>query len=193
MTQLYRWLIQILGPPVRLLGYVVGLPFSPLIGWYNKRWAKRERARLEKEIQRQLSFLFSDHHAHVLQILELGALIDTEWPTVTVTVEGLLLRFMRCLGELQVYVTPEQRPNDWVELTLLLSVMDVSPVVRRRSDYRMSQVAEWLRPNLDSVNAAFSGGLNAELKERLERVHDFDQVATKQWQTEINRRLYPDK
>ncbi len=176
--ELYRWLIAILGPPVRMV---------------DKKLARRAISQLEQEIHQQLSFLFSSHSAQMMPIKEIGSLKDIGWPTITVSVGGLLLRFMRCLGELQVYVAPEQRPDDWVELSLLLSLIEVPRGVKRRPDYRMSEVAEWLRSSLDSIIAIYSDDRYSELKERLAEVQNYDRLVARQWETEINRRLYPDK
>ena len=191
--QLYRWVIQILGPPVRMLAYVVGLPFSPLLAFYNKRWARRELSRLEQEIHDQISFLFSDYNAQTIPAVETKRLEAVDWPTVTMRIPGLLLKFVRWQGELQIYLTPEQTPDDWTELSMLLNVIDVPEKIDRRPDYKMSEAAGWLKSNLGRISAAFSGDQYADLKERLADVHKRDQLVARQWQTEINRRLYPDK
>jgi hypothetical protein len=191
--ELYRWLIEILGPPVRMVAYLVGKIYSLLFGWYDKKLARRAISQLEQEIHQQLSFLFSSHSAQMMPIEEIRSLKDIDWPTITVSVGGLLLRFLRWRGELQVYVTSQKRPNDWVELSLLLSLIEVPRGVKRRPDYRMSEVAEWLRASLDTIIAIYSDDRYSELKERLTEVDSYDRLVARQWQTEINRRLYPDK
>jgi len=150
-------------------------------------------SRLDQEIREKLSFLFSDHNARIMPMREIRSLEDIDWPTITLSIDGLLLRLLRWRGELQVYVTSEERPNDWVELSLLLSLIEAPMTIGRRSNYSMSDVAGWLRSNLASINVALSGDRYAELKERVTEVDSHDRVIARQWQTEINRRLYPDK
>lgn len=189
--EFYKWLIALLTPPVRMLAFVASQAYSFLFGWYDKRLARKQISNLEREIQEQLSFLFSGHKAQIMPIREIRRLEDIDWPTVTVKIDGVLLKFLRWRGELQAYVTPEQTPNDWVELPLLLNLIDPEGI-RRRSVYSMSDVAAWLRLNLGRINAAYAGQY-AELKEQLAEVRDRDELVARQWQTEINRRLYPDK
>jgi hypothetical protein len=175
-----------------MVAYVVGGVYSFLFGWYDKRLARRELARLEREIREQLSFLFSSYNGQIMPIKKISRLKDIDWPTVEVSLPGLLLKFVRWRGELQAYVTPEQTPNDWVELSLLLNLIDVPEKIDRRSDYKMSEVAGWLRSNLERINTVYSDH-GIALKEQLAHVYDRDRVIAKQWETEINRRLYPDK
>jgi len=52
-----RWLVNVLTPPFRVLGFVVGNVYSLLFGWYDKRLGRREQARLEQEVQEHLWFL----------------------------------------------------------------------------------------------------------------------------------------
>lgn len=185
-----RLVVAILKPPLRVLGFVVSSAYSALFGWYDKRLAKREQELLEREVQDQLSFLLVERNARILAAKKVKHLSDIDWPIATVVVEGLLVQFRRWRGELQVHVAPERMPNDWQELSLVLSVIDVPGGFDLRSVYWMSDVALWLRVHLDRILAAFSEERYLETKQRLDDVHARDGIAIKQWETEVNRRLY---
>jgi hypothetical protein len=187
---LNRWVVAILTPPFRAVGLVVTSLYSLLFGWYDKRLARMEQRRLEEEVREQLSFLFSTRNAHLLPSREIDRLANIDWPTVTISVDGLLLRFRRWRGELQAYVATEREPNDWEELSLVLSLIETPENVERKPVYWLSDVARWLKLNLDHMKNAFSEDHYSTLKKRLAEASKYDRVVARQWENEINRRLY---
>jgi hypothetical protein len=188
-----RWLIAVLTPPFRALGFVVSNVYSLLFGWYDKRLARAAQGELEQEVRERLSFLLSEHNAQIAPDKKIRRLADIDWPIVTATADGLMLRFRRWRGELQVAVASALAPNDWHELSLVLSLIDPTEKIQRGAIRDFTDVSRLLRPNMDRLKEAFSPERYAQLEKQLSEVRAFDRVVTRQWETEINRRLYPDR
>jgi len=111
---------------------------------------------------------------------EIRHLKDIDWPVVTVILGTLLLQFRRWRDELQVHVAPLAASNELHELSLVLSMIDTS--VARQSSYLMSDVARWLRLNIDRIEDAFSEIRYPETKQRLSEVYGYDRAVTRQWE-----------
>src|SRR5690349_10264692 len=121
----YRFFITVTTPIARTLAFIIGQTYSLLFGWYDKRLAREENLRLQRDLERNLSYFLATRDAKVTPVKEIKSLKDIDWPSITVRLDGVVLKFVRWRGELQVYVAPERMPNDWVELSLLLNLIDV--------------------------------------------------------------------
>ena len=88
-------------------------------------------------------------------------------------------------------VASTRAPNDWHEVSAVLSVMDVG--VERQAFRNPADIARVLRPHMAEMEEAFSGDRHSEVERRLSDIYAHDGAVTRQWETEINRRLYPDR
>jgi hypothetical protein len=191
--ELNKTVLAIVTPVFRAIGFVVGnvcsLIYEP---FYRRRIAEKQK-QLEHEVQEQLSFLFAEHRASTTSNTVAGNLVGLHPSLVTISIDGLLLRFIRWREEFQVHVASERAPNDWHELSLVLSIIDPIENSQRGAIRDLSDVSRLLRPNLGRLKDAYSQERYAQLEEQLSGVHAFDRVVTRQLETEINRRLYPDR
>jgi hypothetical protein len=188
-----RRLREVLTPPFRALGFIAGNIYSLLFGWHDKRLIAENQRVFNREVRDQLSFLFAEHQARIIPNTEARNLMGLNASVVTLAVGGLLLRFIRWRDEFRVPVASERTPNDWHELSLLLSVIETPEHPQRRAIYWLSDVRQWLRFSLDRITTAMSEPEYPLVEERLAEVGKYDRAATRQWETEINRRLYPDR
>jgi hypothetical protein len=183
-----RWIIDALTPPFRALGFVLGMAYKLLFGWYHERLARKRQAQLEQEVRENLSFLFTERDARVVANLGLGSLADLGASVVTIVVHNVLLRFVRWREEFQVHAAPVG-DGIWEDLPLVLRCIEM-PGFGNRSVYWMVDVARWLRSYMDCIEQAFSEGHYSELKQQLSKAHTYDDVVSRQQENEINRRLY---
>lgn len=61
-----RFLSAILRPLFIVLGFVLGNLHKLGFGWLDKRMAKRDEQRFAEDIRTHLSFLFTEHRAHII-------------------------------------------------------------------------------------------------------------------------------
>jgi hypothetical protein len=188
-----KWLIAVTTPPARALGFVVSNIYSLLFGWYDKRLARAAQRELEQEVRGRLSFLLSQHNARIAPTKEIKRLADIDRPIVTATAGGLMFQFRRWRGELKVHVASERTPNDWHELSLVLSLIDPAEKIQRGAIRDFTDLSRLLRPNMDRLKEALSPERYAQLEKQLSEVRAFDRVVTRQWETGSDRRLYPDR
>ncbi len=178
--------------PFRAFGFVVGNLFSLLYGPFYRRRNAEKKKQLEQEVQERLQFLFEEHNAHAIPNTEADNLEGLNASVVTIGVEGLLLRFIRWREEFQVHVASECSPKDWHELSLVLSLIAPAEKIQRGAIHDFSELSHLLRSNMDRLKEVFSQERYAQFKKQISEVNVFDRVVTRQWETEINRRLYPD-
>lgn len=186
--ELNKWVVALITPPLRVAGFIVGNVYSLLFGWYDKRLAKRAQQEFVQDVRDQLSFLFSDYDAQIVSELEIKRLSDIDWPSVTLSANGMLFKFLLWRGELSASVAPKQNPNDWDNLLLALSLLDES--VKRDAGGDLFHLAQLLKPRMGLLSQAFAENEYAATKQRLSEAHKYDRFVTRQWETEINRRLY---
>ena len=187
-----KWLIAFLAPPARAIGFVVGGVFSLLYRPFYRRHVADRQEQLEDEVKYQLASLFRGHNARIIPNTEAQNLHGLDASFVTVAVDGLLLRFIRWRDVFQVHVASERLPNDWHELSEVLSVIDPAEIIRPGAIRDFTDFSRSLRPNLVRLIEAFSPERYPQLEKQLSEVRAFGHVVTRQWETEINRRLYPD-
>src|ERR1700756_1413485 len=125
-----KWLIAVLTPPARAIGFVLGNVYSLLFGWYDKRRRAENQNLLEQEVRDRMSFL-AERKPRIVPNTEARNLRGLNASLVTIAVEGLLLRFIRWREVFQVHVASERMPNDWHELSLVLSLIDPAEKIQR--------------------------------------------------------------
>jgi hypothetical protein len=124
--QFNKLVVEIITPPLRVAGFVVSNVYSVLFGWYGKRLARRAQREFAQEVQEQMSFLFSDYDAQIVSKPEIKGRSDIDWPSVTLSADGMLFEFLLWRGDLSASVAPIHKPNDWDNLLLVLSLIDES-------------------------------------------------------------------
>lgn len=114
-----------------------------------------------------------------------------DYAVAIVVLDELSLRFIRGRGEFTVQVARNCAPGSWEELPLVLSIIDEGFDQRYFSSFK--EVAVALKPRMNRLLEALSTDQYPELQKRLANAHAYDRAVIRQWETEINRRLYPDK
>jgi hypothetical protein len=182
--ELNKWVVALVTPPLRVGGFIIGNVYSLLFGWYDKRLARRAQHKWTQEVQEQVSFLFSDYDAQIVPQPEIKRLSDIDWPSVTLSVDGMLFEFLLWRGDLSARVAPKHKPNDWDDLVLVLSLIDES--VKRQTVLDLSSLGQLLKPRMTLLRQSFSESEYGATKQRVSEAHDYDRVVTRQWENEIN-------
>jgi hypothetical protein len=186
-----RTVIALTTPPARVLGFVLRTMHSVLFRWWlDKRLVKKSNEKFAHEIREELPFLFSEYGAEVIpNDREPRASFDFAY--VTVSVAGLILRFCRGLGTTSIDVSSARNSDKSHDLSSVLNLIDGE--VRRQSYSCLLEVEPLLRSHMKELIAAFSERNYDNVNRRLSDVYAHDRAATRQWEAEINRRLYPDE
>jgi hypothetical protein len=187
--QFNKLVVAIVAPPLRVAGAMVGNLYSLFFGWYDKRLARRAQQAFAEAVLEQLSFLFTDYDAQIVLKPEIKRLSEIDWPSVTLSTDGMLFKFLLQRGDLSASIAPIHKPNDWDDLLLVLSLIDES--VKREGVVDLSYLARLLKPRMMLLSRAFSEDTYAATKQHLSEAHEYDRVVTRQWENEVNRRLYP--
>jgi hypothetical protein len=181
--------VAVLRPPVLLIGFIARPLYRLLFSRSDKKMAKEQEERLANDIQSYLPFLFSEMEGRIVPNEGVEFPLPFDYAIVTMDLPYVLLRFTRGRDHLAVQVAPKFSPNGWHELTTILSVLDV-PGVKRGSISNLSQAGSLLRSNMKEIVRVFADDQYPLLKTQLREIYARDRVATKQLETELNRRLY---
>jgi len=188
--RLNKCISALIRPPTVVIGYLADGVYSLLFARAEQRRARTREEQLAQGIRSNLPFLFSDYNAEIIPNGE-----DITFPppfdyaVVTVALSGLLVRFLRGRGELAVQLALRDAPKEWHELSLVLNVIDVPEEVKRGATYSLPDAARFLKTYLRQIQEAFSDRYPA-VRQRLDEVYSRDRLIIRQWETEINRRLY---
>jgi len=155
--------------------------------WLDSLMARREERKLEQDVRDAMPFLFSLRNAARVATNGLPFPPPNGGGYLTLAAEDLLFRFCRGNGELNVSVAPQDRPNDWSELELLLHLVDQD--VPRRSFRDLWNVSRLLDPHFDRLKEVVTGKADTDFQRRVEQVRRDDRIAIRQAEWEINKRL----
>ncbi len=191
-NEIYRRIVYELMRPIVLIGSVLSKVDSFLFGRYHIRASRRSERRFADEIQLNLSFLFTEYNGKIVLDRTIKYPRPFDYASVIVATDGLCWRFFRGRGELRVWVAPETAPNDWEELSSVLDAIEPD-TAQCHSIMFLKDAARLLRSHMDLLKKALSPNRYPELKERLAEMHKYERGVARQWETEINRRLYPDR
>jgi hypothetical protein len=186
-----RFLIEVTTPPMRALGFIVGKLYSIIFGRLDMRLAKKGQEKLASDIREELPFLLKVPGA------EIGPTPGAPFPPafdyafITVSSGDLVLSFSRGQEHVSVYVAQRQSPRDGHELKLVLTLLDPAAKIQRTwTLYSLASVARLLEPRMDLLRKAFSEEDYPEFRKRLSEVEDYDRIVNRQFEAELNWRLY---
>jgi len=185
--------VAIIRPPLLLLGFIFGGIYKLLFSGRDRRLALDDQQRLIQDIRSRVPFLASRENTCITPV-DFG---DTpppfDYAQVDVVCPPLKFRFSLGRGELAVYVNREDAETHGQELSLVLNLLDLRPEIKRGSIKDFSDVDGLLREHWEALAGAFSEARYPELRKQIEDAYARDRVITKQWEIEINRRLYGDR
>jgi len=164
--------------------------YSFLFARADKRSAQTRERQLADEIHENLPFIFETYNAEIVPNGEdISFPPPFDYAVITTAVGALLIRFIRGRGELEVQVALRNAPGNWHELSLVLNVIDIPQEVHRGATYSLPDVARFLKTYMHQIQEAFSDKYPA-VKQRLDEFYSRDRLIIRQWETEINRKLY---
>jgi hypothetical protein len=191
-SEFYRLVIYpVVRPPLLALRFIFGKLYSLLFGRLDIRTASKNQERLAHDVRANLSFLFSEHGARI--VLNEGVRFPPpmDYAVVTLSIGNMFLRFVRGDGSLGVQVSPERMPQDWHELSQVLSLIRATGKSERVPYfYRLDDVAQVLRPNVAVLKDMLAEDRLAQTKKKLSEIDGYNHDVARQWEARINRRLY---
>jgi hypothetical protein len=114
-----------------------------------------------------------------------------DYAFITVSSGDLVLSFSRGQEHVGVYVAQRQSPRNGHELKLVLAHLDPAAKIQRPwTLYSLDSVARLLEPRMDLLRKAFSKEGYPEFRKQLAEVKDYDRIVTRQFEAELNWRLY---
>jgi len=184
-----RWVIAVIRAPFRVFGALVDLVYFLFFSRAAKRRAQSREKLLSDQIRRKLHFLFESYDAEVVSNgKDIIFPPPFDYAIVTLSVGTVRIRFLHGRGELDVELAARDAPETWHELSLVLSLIDVPEQVIRGT-YSLDDVARLLETYIHEILEQLSDE-HSVLKQRLDEAHRREELITRQWQTEINRKLY---
>ena len=186
------WLATALRPPLLVIGFVAGRLYKLIFSRNDEKLAREHAEELSTDVHNCLPFLFREMNGRILpnELTEFPSPFD--YAVVTIEVSDVLLRFTRGRDHLAVQVAPKFFPNNWHELSTILSALEI-PGTQRGSISGLQQAGKLLLVHMREISHAFSEDQYPHLLAQLRDIYARDRVVTQQHETEINRRLYPDR
>jgi len=174
-----RVLIGVLRPPLLLLGFIFGNLYKLCFGWLDRRVARQNEQRFADNIRSHLSFLFTEHGAHIIPNEGTPFPPGFDGAYVTVAVGTIQLRFGRGRGEFGVSVASESAPQHWEDFRLVADDIGEWDTSRSRPySYSLETFASVLRPRLAGLQEAlskdrFDATLNRAIRTHNETVDEY--------------------
>lgn len=190
-SKLRRWFVVELTRPLVLVGRLVSKTYSFFFGRFEVRSSQKAEDQFRVDIRENLPFLFHDYGGTILPDKTIKHPRPFDYAVVIVALDDLCLRFIRGRGEFRVQVTSKDIPDTWEDIPLVLNMIDSEFDQRELSSF--SDVVAALKPRMKILKEAFAADRFSDLHRRLSDVHDHEHAVIRQWETEINRRLHPDK
>jgi hypothetical protein len=177
---------------MRVLHWVAGGIYKLLFSRADEKLAKKREEELAADIQRCLPFLFGEMGGRIVRNEGVEFPPPFDYAVITIDASELRLRFTRGRDHLAVQIAPKVSPNSWHELSTILSVLEV-PGIQRGSISGLAEAGRLLHLYMREMTDAFSEGRYSHLRAQLQEIYERDRIVTKQLETEINRRLYPQR
>ena len=140
------------------LGFVLGNLYKLCFGWWlDKRLAKRDHERLERDIRNHLAFLFSECSAEIVPDQGFDSPPSFDYAGVTLALGSVRLRFVRGRGDLNVSVASAFAPDCWEDLRLVADGFAKWETTRPVPySYSLDNMESILRPRLATLQTALS-------------------------------------
>lgn len=148
-------LVELIRPPVLLVGFVVKTIYQAIFGWWLDPWLQRKANQsLIEDVRANLPFLFPN--GSVVEHPRIRVL-PFDYASVEIIWENLLFSFTRGREETNVVVAPRHAPNMSYELGPVIAALENRRYSDRQAISDLRDAAKLLQPHLQALNAAFSG------------------------------------
>jgi hypothetical protein len=182
--------IQMMKPVLVPLFWVLDKTYDFFFARSDLRMSIQAEEQLGRDIQSKLPFLFDECGGQLIPYT-LKKPRPFDYAVTRVVFPYFRLQFIRGRGEFRVRIAPSHTPNALEDLPIVLSIIDET--FERREFKSFSDLEAVLKPRMKLLQDALSPDRYPALLRRLDNVHEHDRAVIRQWETEINRRLYPDK
>lgn len=179
----------ILRPPFLLVGLVAKPVYRLLFSRSDARLAREAEQQLAGDVHTYLPFLFNEMDGRIVPNQGVDFLPPFDYAIVTMDVSQVLLRFTRGRDHLVVQVAPKSYPNNFHEVSTVLTTLAV-PGIQRGSVSCLLDAGRVLRQHMGEIQCALTPEEYPRFRAQLQEVYARDRVVVKQLETELNRRLY---
>src|SRR5579872_7013849 len=124
------WLAAALRPPLLVLRWAAGVIYKLLFSRADEKLAKKHEEKLAADIESCLPFLFREMGGRIVPNEGVEFPPPFDYAVVTVDISQIRLRFTSGRDELTVQVAPKFAPNNWHELSTILSTLEISGTQR---------------------------------------------------------------
>jgi len=160
-----QFLLELIRPPVLLVGFVAKTIYRTLFGWWLDPWLQRKANQsLIENLRENLPFLFSG--GSVVEPPRIRVL-PFDYASVEVGWENLLFSFTRGREDVSVLVAPAHAPNMSYELGPVIAALEDRRFSERYSINHLRDAAYLLQPHLQALNRAFSEPEFPMIKQKL--------------------------
>ena len=149
-----RLLVELIRPPILLLGFVVKTIYRTMFGWWlDPRLQRKANQSLIEDVRVNLPFLFPK--GSVVEHPRIRVL-PFDYASVEIGWENLLFSFTRGRDETNVVVAPRHAPNMSYELGPVIAAIKGTRYSDRYAINDLRDAANLLQPHLQALNTAFS-------------------------------------
>ena len=148
-------LLELIRPPIRLVGFVVKTIYRTIFGWWLDPWLQRKaNESLVDDVRASLPFLFpSGTIAEHPQI----RVLSFDYASIEIAWENVLFSFTRGREETNVLVAPRHAPNMSYELGPVIAAIKDSHYSDRYAVNHLRGAANLLQPNLERFEHSIFG------------------------------------
>jgi hypothetical protein len=162
-------------------------PLRSLLGWDNRRLARKRHEQLIQEVNENLQFLFTECGGKIIANEAIPFPPAFDYAFVTIATKEMLFRIAQGREDLGVSIAPQHAPDDWQELSMVLMAMSTPEGVGSRPAYVfLRDVAQLLRMQIKPLREALSENRWIAISERLTRLYCLP--FKEQWEA-VNRKI----
>ena len=186
-----KWWVPFVSPPLRILRYFLSgiyeVTFAPL----DKYAARKREARFAADVNLVFTAVLGKHTFRVIPNYDTLFPPGFDYAYTTIAFDNFFLRLLLGRSEFDALVAPTFARTDWHDLSLVFSAINGDTELRRTEFRDVWDVARSLQTHLSALTGVCTPDRFTELKRRLDReVYAYERFADRQWETEINGRLY---
>lgn len=182
-------IVAVLRPPLEALRFMFKVIHMVFFVWWLDPWLQRKANQaLWDDVQANLYFLYS--RGELIKERR-PQVLPFDYASVRIVFQNIHFCFTRGRGELNVSLSPRHASMDTHQLPVVIAALDSRDVTEQKPVSNLSEVGDLLRPRLDTLNKAFSEQEYPEFKRKLAHEEQTLRVLTREFEWELNKRLYP--
>ena len=181
--------ITVLRPPLLALAFIFKIIHKVFFAWWLDPWLQRKSNQaLWDDVQLNLYLLYSKGE---LIKEKRPQILPFDYASVSLVFGNIRFIFTRGREELNVSLSPRHAPMDTHQLPVVIAAVDSRDVTEQKPIAYLSEVGDLLGPRLGAPNRAFSEKAYPDFKRKLEQAEKTLHLLTREFEWELNKRLYP--